>query len=394
MTVFFSDVVGWTSVAERLDPEVLREVMKRYLAQMVVAIEQHGGTVEKFVGDEVMAVFGVPSVHEDDALRAVHAAVAVRRQLAELNAELELERGVRFGVRIGINTGEVMTGPSRPGEPLVTGYAVNVGKRIEQAAGAGEVLLGPTTMALVRDAVVAEPAGPIDLRGRARPLPAFRFLGLRPEAGPAGRNLQAPLVGRREELGRLRAAFDEAAGEGSCRIATVVGDAGIGKSRLGVELARSASTEAEVLHGRCVPYGEGATYLPLRDIVTAAVGPPSIAKLAEVVAGDERAALVARRLAELVGLAEGPGSSGEAFWATRRFLTRLAERSPLLLCPRGPALGRADVPRPRRVPRRRQLGRARLHRLHGTARAAGRAPGLAGSRSFGSDRWRRANPGS
>ena len=165
VTILFADVVESTVLGDRLDPEAVREVMSRYFAEMAQIVESHGGTVEKFIGDEVMAVFGVPALHEDDALRAVRAAAAMRSRLSELNAELEATWATRLEIRIGINTGEVVAGDSSSGHGFVTGDAVNVAKRIEQAAQPGEILLGEATSTIVQHAVTTTAVAPLEARG-------------------------------------------------------------------------------------------------------------------------------------------------------------------------------------------------------------------------------------
>src|SRR5437762_9347628 len=174
VTVVFSDVTGSTSLGERLDPESMRKVMGRYFEEMRSDLERHGGTVEKFVGDAVMAVFGIPRLHEDDALRAVRAVSEMRESLAALNKELERDHGVTIGVRTGVNTGEVVAGDPSAGQTLVTGDAVNVAARLEQAAAPGEILIGEETFRLVRDAVVAEPVEPLGVKGKLEPVSALR----------------------------------------------------------------------------------------------------------------------------------------------------------------------------------------------------------------------------
>jgi class 3 adenylate cyclase/tetratricopeptide (TPR) repeat protein len=261
VTVVFCDVTGSTAMGERLDPESTRRVMARYFDSMREAIERHGGTVEKFIGDAVMAVFGVPVVHEDDALRAVRAAADMRQDLAELNDELERDWGVRIESRIGVNTGEVVTGE---GDSIATGDAVNVAARLEQAATVGETLLGESTYRLVRDAVTAEPAPPIDAKGKAQPLIAYRLTGLVEGAEFILRRLDSPLVGRENELAQLQRAFDHAVSERVAYQFTLLGPAGIGKSRLVRELLDRV--DARLLGGRCLPYGEGITYWPLVEI--------------------------------------------------------------------------------------------------------------------------------
>jgi class 3 adenylate cyclase len=253
VTVLFCDVTGSTALGERLDPESLRALLARYFEQMKAIVERHGGTVEKFIGDAVMAVFGVPVVHEDDALRALRAAQQMRDHLPELGVE----------GRIGVMTGEVVTGTE---ERLATGDAVNVAARLEQAARPGEVLLGSETYALVRDAVEVEPVEPLDLKGKAAPVEAYRLLAVRGEGEGFTRRQDAPMVGRETELRRLRDAFDQAVRDRSCQLFTILGAAGVGKSRLAAEFLAGLENAA-VVRGRCLPYGEGITYWPVVEVV-------------------------------------------------------------------------------------------------------------------------------
>ena len=261
VTVLFCDVAGSTAMGERLDPESTRRVMARYFDAMRAAIERHGGTVEKFIGDAVMAVFGVPVVHEDDTLRAVRAAADMRAALTDLNEELDRDWGIRIESRIGINTGEIVTGE---GDSLATGDAVNVAARLEQLAAPGETLLGETTHRLVRDAVAAEPVEPVSAKGKSEPLTAFRLTGLIEGAEFIARRLDSALVGRENELAQLQRAFDHAVSERVAYQFTLLGPAGIGKSRLVREL--HGRVDATLLAGRCLPYGEGITYWPLTEI--------------------------------------------------------------------------------------------------------------------------------
>ena len=246
VTVLFADVVDSTSLGESRDPERVRAQMGRWFEQARQTIEGHGGTVEKFAGDAVMAVFGVPVVHEDDALRAVRSAEELR------SPEL----------RIGVNTGEVVAGE---GETMVTGDAVNVAARLEQAAPPGEVLIGRETRGLVRDAVEAEPLDPLEVKGKAAPIEAYRLVSVRQGAEAITRHLEAPLVGRKRELGRLRQDFEHAVAEQSCHLFTLLGTAGVGKSRLAAEFL--AGADARVVRGRCLSYGEGITYFPLVEVL-------------------------------------------------------------------------------------------------------------------------------
>ena len=260
VTVLFCDLVAYTELAGRLDPETLRRLMLRFYERAAAVIEAHGGTVEKFVGDEVMAVFGVPVVREDDVLRAVRAAVAVRECVAELDRESE----ARLEVRIGVNTGEVVTGDPSAGHAFVSGDAVNVGKRLEQSAPPGEIVLGETTYELVAHAVQATRLDPLTLKGKAGETVAFRLESIDPAATAIPRRDDTIFVGQQRKLERLRAAFEEAA-SGGARLVTVVGEPGIGKSRLAQELLSSLAGRATVLVARCPPYGEGTTFSPLRE---------------------------------------------------------------------------------------------------------------------------------
>jgi class 3 adenylate cyclase/tetratricopeptide (TPR) repeat protein len=337
VTVVFCDVTGSTALGERLDPETLRRVMARYFEAMKTAIEHHGGTVEKFIGDAVMAVFGIPRVHEDDALRAVRAAIEMREGLKDLNKELERDRGVTLVARIGVNTGEVVTGDPT-GQALVTGDAVNTAARLEQAAAPGEVLIGAETYRLTRDAVRAEPADPVAAKGKAEPVAAYRLEDV--AAGVAGhtRRLDAPMVGRDRELALLEQAFERVTTDRACHLFTLLGAAGAGKTRLVEEFAAQVDGDVTVLRGRCLAYGEGITFWPVVELVSQAAGlsifdPPEIAqtKLLTVIGPGERSARMADLVAGIVGLSKTEAPVEESFWALRRFLETLAVRQPLLL---------------------------------------------------------------
>jgi class 3 adenylate cyclase/tetratricopeptide (TPR) repeat protein len=254
VTVLFCDVVGSTALGERVDPEPLRRLMGSYYEQMRAIVERHGGTVEKFIGDAVMAVFGIPQSHEDDALRAVRAS-------AEMQAAAVL---LELGIRIGINTGEVVTGE---GETLVTGDAVNVAARLEQAASPGETLMGSETRGLVRDAVETEPTEALELKGKAEPLQAHRVLVVDPDAPSVARRLDRPMVGRARELERLLSGFDHSVNDRACHMFTLLGAAGVGKSRLVRAFVDAVEEQARVLRGRCLHYGEGITYWPVVEVL-------------------------------------------------------------------------------------------------------------------------------
>ncbi len=301
VTVLFCDVAGSTSLGEALDPERLRALLARYFHQMKSIVESHGGTVEKFIGDAVMAVFGVPLLHEDDALRALRAAVEMRDAVPSLGIE----------VRIGVATGEVVTGTE---ERLATGDAVNVAARLQQAAELGEVLVGQATLALVREAVEVEPIQPLVLRGKAEPVPAYRLLAVR--EAPERRH-EGVFVGRERELAILRQAWERVQTERRCEVVTLVGDAGVGKSRLVAEMVRGL--EATLVLGRCLPYGEGLTYWAVVEVLRQ-LGPlqPS-----------EGAAAAA--IASLLGQTERATSAEEIAWGFRKTLEHAAADLPLVV---------------------------------------------------------------
>jgi class 3 adenylate cyclase/tetratricopeptide (TPR) repeat protein len=337
VTVLFSDVTGSTAMGERLDPESTRRVMGRYFDSMRTAIERHGGTVEKFIGDAVMAVFGVPVVHEDDALRAVRAAVDMRVALAELNEQLERDWGVRLATRTGVNTGEVVTGE---GDSLATGDAVNVAARLEQAAGQDEILIGERTYRLVREAVEAQPAEAVDAKGKSEPVAAYRVAAVRGGAEPIPRRLDSPMVGRENELAQLQRAFEHAVSERVPYLFTVLGSAGIGKSRLLREFLDRVDGGTTVLTGRCLPYGEGITYWPLVEMFG---GDPTAVDLDanrdEIALATRRRLEAAARERPLVVLLD------DVQWAEPTFLdlvdhvTDLARDAPILLA----CLARPDL---------------------------------------------------
>jgi class 3 adenylate cyclase len=329
-------VTGSTALGERLDPEALRRVMARYFAAMTEAIERHGGTVEKFIGDAVMAVFGIPTTHEDDALRAVRAAADMRDALALLNKGLERDHGATLTCRIGVNTGEVVAGDATARQALVTGDAVNVAARLEQAAPTGEVLIAGTTLELVRDAVVIDAVEPLELKGKSGRVPAFRLLTVHAGAAGVARRMDSPLVGRERSLAQLGQAFETAAAERVCHLFTVLGPPGVGKSRLVQEALAPLRDRALVAEGRCLSYGEGITYWPLVEIVRDITGPglsDDLAERIEASLGDDpSAAEIAARVAQLTG-EEGdlalPGE--EVGWAVRRFFEALARSRPLVV---------------------------------------------------------------
>src|ERR687887_897538 len=333
VTIVFSDLKGSTNLGEALDSESLREVMNRYFAAMRQVLEDHGGRVEKYIGDAVMAVFGLPTLHEDDALRAVRAAHGMKRALETLNDELERRFGVRLANRTGVNTGEVVAGDPSAGQRLVVGDAVNVAARPGQAAPTMEVLLGELTYRLVRDAVEVEAVEPLELKGKSERVPAFRLVSVGAGEGYT-RRADSPLVGREAELATLRAAFDEAVATGECRLVSPLADAGVGKSRLVEAFTTSLDAEARIGRGRCLPYGKGITFWPLVELVRDAAGigeddPPEVArlKLAQLVPDDA----VVERVSAAVGLSDAQFPVEELFWGARKLVRALAREQPLVV---------------------------------------------------------------
>ncbi len=335
VTVVFCDVTGSTALGERLDPEALRRVMTRYFAAMTEAIERHGGTVEKFIGDAVMAVFGIPATHEDDAVRAVRAAADMREALRLLNKELERDHGATLTCRIGVNTGEVVAGDATTRQALVTGDAVNVAARLEQSAPPGEILIAETTLRLVRDAVVTEGTEPLELKGKSEPVSAHRLIEVHAGAAGVARRLDSPLVGRERQLAQLLQAFEDATADNVCHLFTVLGPPGVGKSRL-VQEALEGMHGATIVQGRCLSYGEGITYWPLVEIVRDAVGPDVAgdlaAQIATLIPDDPSAGDVAARIAQLTGGATDLALPAEEVgWAVRRFIEGMAKARPLVI---------------------------------------------------------------
>jgi class 3 adenylate cyclase/tetratricopeptide (TPR) repeat protein len=320
VTVVYVDVVGSTELGERVDDETLRWAMQRWFAAMGQTVERHGGTVERYVGDALMAVFGIPVAHEDDALRAVRTALDMRDEVAELHEELHGARGVELAVRIGLNTGEVVTGAAVAGGSFTTGDAVNVAARLEQAAQPGEILLGRDTHRLVAHAIEAEAVEPLTVKGKSEPVEAFRLLGVARDAPPRPARTGAAMIGRVQEQWRVRSAFERAVTQRTCQLLTILGAAGVGKSRLVAETVETFSG-ATVARGRCLPYGEGTTWWPLSE----ALGDSG---LLEQVAGDDP---VIARAAQLLDPAGEPIAPDEAFWAVRAALEALARRRPLVL---------------------------------------------------------------
>ena len=337
VTVVFCDLEDSTPLASRLDAESFRRVVTRYFEESRLVIERHGGTVEKFIGDAVMAVFGVPTLHEDDALRAVRAAMEMRDALEGLNAELERDWGVRLQNRIGVNSGEVVAGDPLGGQAFVTGEPVIVASRLEGAAEPGTILLGNDTFRLVRDAVTTEKVEFAELKGLGA-VTAHRLLSVIPGVAGHTRRLDSPLVDRESEMALLRDAFERMLAGHQCQMATVLGTAGVGKSRLVDEFLSWVEERATVYRGRCLAYGEGITFWPVIDVVNQAAGltdedtmEQAKAKILGLLSDAPADVVAAERIAQAVGIVGTPGVPEETFWAIRTLFESLAQRHPIVL---------------------------------------------------------------
>jgi class 3 adenylate cyclase/tetratricopeptide (TPR) repeat protein len=333
VTLIFCDLKGSTALGEVLDAEALHEVKERYFAAMAAEITRHAGKIEKYIGDAIMAVFGLPRAHEDDALRAVRAAQGMQQALAQLNVELQARYGVSLANRTGVNTGQVVANDDPTADQkLATGDAVNVCARLEQAAPENQIYLGEVTYRLVRDAVEAEPVEPLELKGKAQRVPAYRLVSARGLEGLARRH-DKPIVGRDEELAALRGVYADVVSQRRPRLVTVVGDAGAGKTRLVREVMDHVAQGGQVIAGRCLPYGHGITFWPLLMMIRGAAHildadspDEAVAKLRLCVGDDE----VADRLAGAAGLATGSYPLHEINWAARKFMERLAADGPVV----------------------------------------------------------------
>jgi class 3 adenylate cyclase/tetratricopeptide (TPR) repeat protein len=349
ITVLFADLVGFTSRAEKLDPEDVRALLSPYYTRLRHELERHGGTVEKFIGDAVVALFGAPVAHEDDPERAVRAALAIREAVAELN---EADPTLELEVRIAVNTGEALIAlAARPelGEGMASGDVVNTAARLQTAAPVNGILVGEATYRATTSAIEYAAADAVLAKGKSEPVPAWEALRARARFGlDVEQRPKTPLVGRERELGVLSHALGQAREETSPQLVTLVGVPGIGKSRLLAELFQVVDRDPDLIlwrQGRSLPYGEALSYWALAEIIKSQLGvletdsvDVADAKLRAGVAAaidSAEAEWIERHLRPLLGLgaqlAEAGDRRAEAFAAWRRFLEAIAERQPIVL---------------------------------------------------------------
>jgi class 3 adenylate cyclase/tetratricopeptide (TPR) repeat protein len=336
VTAIFCDVVGSTALTRQLDSQPMQRVMERYGEIVRGVLAGRGGTVGKRHGDGFMAAFGIPELHEDDALRAVRAAGELRAALHDLAGELLRERGVDLKVRLGINTGNVLVRAAGTIEEELVGDPVNLAKRFEEAAGPGEILLGEETYRLVADAVHAEAAGPLTVADE--PQEVWRLLEVLPDRTGRVRRVTTPMVGRDLERELLLRVFDRVVAEQSCHLVSVLGSAGIGKSRLVDEFVGGLGERANLLRAHCLAFGDSVTVWPFIEIVRQAAGiaptedPEAVrTRLADLVGAEERGQLLTERILQLLGFGEEGELPEDTLWALERLLEILARRRPLVI---------------------------------------------------------------
>ncbi|MGI8519730.1 MAG: AAA family ATPase, partial [Actinomycetota bacterium] len=330
VTALYCDLVGSTELGERLDPERLRRVLDPYFETMRVAIERHGGTVEKFMGDAVVGAFGVPTAHEDDTLRAVRAALEMREAAAVQDAEIE-DPHVRVRVRIAISCAEAFADESAARQGQISGDAFNTAARLQAAGEPGDVLISGAAEQMLRGRVDLSQVGPFALRGKVQPVDAYRVLRIR----PTPIRIETPLIGRDRPLTALHGAFQDAIDARACVLVTVLGAPGVGKSRLATDFADAVRDRAQVLVGQTPSYGDGITFAPLVELLAQTAALPSSDPQAIAIALRKRlttepdGVAVGDRLAHVLGV--GEATATDTPWAVRRLLEALASREPLVV---------------------------------------------------------------
>jgi class 3 adenylate cyclase/tetratricopeptide (TPR) repeat protein len=319
-----------SALAERLDPESLHGVLDRCSEIWAAALERHGGTIERHLGDGVVGIFGLAESHEDDPLRAVRAATEMRDAAAEIGDQLESDHGARVGLRLGIDSGHVFVADDPRRGTVAAGDAIALAEGLAQIGAGGEILLGARAFALLETTVRAEPLSPFAVEGRAAAVRAWRLEGLTDDAPVLVRVHAPPFVGRGRELGELRQALSAVAASSTCHMATIVGAAGLGKSRLAEELAAEIGDRATVVVGRCLPYGDGLAYRPLEEMVRQLGDGDRSPGIAGLVEGDDRAASIVRLVSGAIGASDEPATVEETSWAVRRLFEGIARERPLV----------------------------------------------------------------
>jgi DNA-binding SARP family transcriptional activator/class 3 adenylate cyclase/tetratricopeptide (TPR) repeat protein len=329
--------IAATKGGKQLDPESSEHLEASYVDRLRQILEDHGGTVQQLSSEGGTAVFGIPVLHENDAVRAVRAAAEVHEALEHASQSLTRDWNVQLAFSGGVQTGEVVAASGRGDRLSLVGATLTLARTLEQAAAAGEILLGAATYGLVRDAVRVERVAPL-MPKAGEPMAAWRLLAVKPRAAGRARRLDAPLVGRTRELALLAQAFEWSVAERACHLFTILGPAGVGKSRLITEFLQRVGEQATVLSGRCLDYGKGITYWPIAEVVraaTGATGAKSATKVQVQVAGliedTEQADTIAERVTGLIGLGSGAASAEEIAWAVRKLLESVARRHPLVL---------------------------------------------------------------
>jgi class 3 adenylate cyclase len=386
VSVLFCDLVGFTAASEHADPEDVRARLRPYHARLREEIKRYGGTVDKFIGDAVMAVFGAPVSHEDDAERAVRTGLRILEAIDELNDE---DPGLALHVRIGINTGEAvvsLSGTNAEGEGVL-GDTVNTASRLQGVAPVNGVAVSEATFRATERVFDYEELDPVEVKGKTEPLRLYRPLRARARFGTdVTRTHTTPLVGRELEKSLIIGTFERAAQQSSCQLITIVGEPGAGKSRLCMELLNFVDERPVFTRwrqGRCLPYGDGIAFWALGEIVKAECGifdtdsvDEAEAKLDQALSGDDADLLwLKARLAALVGVPGEPAAQEETFAAWRRFCEHLAGTGPCGARLRGSALGRpgaARLPRAHGGVGGRRAAPPPLHRPSRALRAASR----------------------
>jgi class 3 adenylate cyclase/tetratricopeptide (TPR) repeat protein len=329
VTALFCDLVDSTVLGETHDLEELQPVFRSYFDEVSAAVERHGGQVEKFIGYGVAVVFGLPIAHEDDALRAVRAALEIQRAVGALAAR----SGIPLRCRIGVNTGEVLVTVD---EAPLLGDTMNTAARLGSKGSPGGILIGESTYRLVRDAVLVDAVEPVRAKGKTTPVVAFLLRDVMEGAPGFRRHLDSPLVGRVRELSLLLDARERALADRSVHLFTLIGDPGVGKTRLVEEFMQTAAPDSSVARGRCLAYGEGITFWPVAEIVRGAAGvlgsdsvDETRAKVSKLLPESDDRATIVERVTELLGMDATPNAE-QTFWAVRKTLEAMAAGRPLV----------------------------------------------------------------